>query len=252
MPTLLVMAAGMGSRYGGLKQIDPIGPGGETLADYSLYDALNAGFVKIVFIIRRDFEAAFRQAVDAKLQGRAEIAYVFQGLDSCTGGFVPPPDRVKPWGTGHAILTACTAVAEPFAVINADDYYGRESFRIVADYLRGESARDGDEYAMVGFTLRNTLSEHGHVSRGVCEIDGGGFLKKVVEREKIVREGRGARCQAEGGAELDLSGDEIASMNLWAFNPSIFQRLQTRFDRFLAERGGDPKAEYYIPTVVDD
>jgi NDP-sugar pyrophosphorylase family protein len=226
-PSLLVLAAGMGNRYGGLKQIDPIGPAGETFIDYSIFDALRAGFGKVVFVIRRDIEAAFRDAVGRRFEPRVEVRYVFQELDG----------RAKPWGTGHAILSAASAIEEPFAVINGDDFYGAASFRLMAGHL-GSSP----DYAMVAFTLRNTLSEHGSVSRGVCDVGPDGLLRGVVEHVEIVR----------ADLERRFTGEEPVSMNMWGFSPRLFGQLAPRFTAFRRERGADPKAEFFIPTVVGE
>ena len=200
-PTLLIIAAGMGSRYGGLKQIDPVGPNGEIIIDYSMYDAVKAGFEKIVFVIRHHFEDAFREKIAHKLDGVVETAYAYQELDGCLGDFELPPARQKPWGTGHAILVAKDVVDSPFSVINADDYYGPHSFRVMKKYLSHSSKLNEDHYAMVGFTLRNTLSEYGHVSRGVCDVDKEMLLKKVVERSEI-------RKAAGGATFVDAEGTE--------------------------------------------
>src|SRR6266404_2159669 len=242
-PTLLVMAAGMGSRYGGLKQIDAVGPNGEAIIDYSIYDALRAGFGRLVFVIRRDIEAPFREAIGGKFEKRIAVDYVFQELEKLPPGFTIPPGRTKPWGTTHAILMAEETLREPFAAINADDFYGRESFQVMADFLRA----GGPDYAMVGYTLRNTLSEHGSVSRGVCECDAAGFLRAVVELTKIEKQGRGAH--AEGRV---LSGDELVSMNLWGFTPALFPQLRERFSEFLRRSGQELKSECYIPTTVNE
>lgn len=249
-PTLLIMAAGMGSRYGGLKQIDPVGPNGEIIIDYSMRDAVAAGFGKVVFVIRQYFEDAFREKIGSKLDGLVETAYVYQELESCMDGRSVPPDREKPWGTGHAILVGRDQIQEPFAVINADDFYGPRSIQIIADYLADESRPD-NEYAMVGFILRNTLSEHGHVCRGVCSTDPQDYLQSVVERVKIHKDPPGAVYPGPDGAEARLSGDEIVSMNLWGFRPSVFDHLQRLFEVFVEENRANPKAEFYIPTVVD-
>src|SRR5277367_2616016 len=242
-PTLLVMAAGMGSRYGGLKQIDAVGPHGEAIIDYSIHDALRAGFGRLVFVIRRDIEGAFREAIGGKFEKRIAVDYVFQELDKLPPGFSAPAGRTKPWGTTQAILMAEEVVREPFAAINADDFYGRESFQVMADFLRA----GGSDYAMVGYTLRNTLSEHGSVSRGVCECDSAGFLRAVVELTKIEKRDRGA--QAEGRM---LSGDELVSMNFWGFTPALFPQLRERFDAFLRRNGQELKSESYIPTTVNE
>jgi UTP-glucose-1-phosphate uridylyltransferase len=242
-PTLLVMAAGMGSRYGGLKQIDAVGPAGETIIDYSIYDALRTGFARLVFVIRRDIEAPFREAIGSKFEKRIAVDYVFQELDMLPSGFAVPPGRTKPWGTTQAILLAEEVLNEPFAAINADDFYGRESFQVMSAFLR-EGGRD---YAMVGYTLRNTLSEHGSVSRGVCECDAEGYLRAVTELTKIEKQGHAAR--AEGRA---LSGDELVSMNFWGFTPVVFPQLRERFFTFLQRSGHELKSECYIPTTVNE
>jgi len=247
-PTLAVMAAGIGSRYGGLKQIEPVGPSGEIVIDYSIYDAIRAGFGRVVFIIRRDIEAAFRAISDAHFAGRIACDYVFQELDRLPPGFAAPPGRVKPWGTGHALLMCREAVREPFAAINADDFYGRRSFAALAEYLRGVRP-DSTDYALVGFTLRNTLSEHGSVARGVCAADERGRLTSIVERLKIEKAGDGARYE-ENGEWRPLTGDEPVSMNMWAFTPRLFESLEAGFRRFLPGALAQPKAEFLIPTHV--
>jgi NDP-sugar pyrophosphorylase family protein len=249
-PTLLIVAAGMGSRYGGLKQIDPVGPNGEVIIDYSMYDAIAAGFKKVVFVIRRSFEQAFRDKIGSKLDGRVETAYAYQELDAGLNGFPLPADREKPWGTGHAILVANEVVNEPFAVINADDYYGTESFKTMVEFLSGPELSTS-QYAMVGYILRNTLSEHGHVARGICTCDGSMILWGVTERLGIVPTDQGACYKDEQGSEHPLTGGEVVSMNLWGFHPSIFDHLSTQFKTFLHTCGNQPKAEFFIPTVVD-
>ena len=248
-PTLLVLAAGIGSRYGGLKQMDPMGPSGELLIDYSVYDALRAGFGKLVFIIRPEIEADFRQLIARRFEGRVPIEYVSQQLTDLPAGMVPPPDRKKPWGTGHAILRAAEAVQEPFCVINGDDYYGPDAYRLMADLLRQPGA-PGD-YGMVAYTLRNTLSEHGSVARGVCRVSPAGELQQVTERTAIEKAGTGARFRDEQGAWQALTGEELVSLNFWGFRPDVFAHLARHFRLFLQQRGHDLKAEYFIPTVVD-
>jgi UTP-glucose-1-phosphate uridylyltransferase len=247
-PTLLVLAAGMGSRYGGLKQIDPVGPNGETIIDYSVFDALRAGFGKLVFIIRRDIEAQFREIVGARFEKRIAVDYVYQELDKLPAGFVPPAGRTKPWGTGHAVLLAGEAVHEPFAAINGDDFYGANSYRLLADHLRSGSP----DYAMVGYVLRNTLSDFGSVARGICQSDNQGFLTSVTELTKIERDGVAAKNIDPDGATTLLSGDEPVSLNFWGFTPALFPQLREIFTRFLRERGSDQKAEFYIPSAVSD
>lgn len=256
-PTLLVLAAGMGSRYGGLKQIDPVGPSGETVLDYAVFDALRAGFGRVVFIIRRDFEEVFRTQIGTKYAGRIAVDYVFQALDALPEGFTPPPGREKPWGTGHAVWCARDAIREPFAVINADDFYGADSFARLGRFLTGPaaSARGFDPmsghrvprslaapFAMVGFKLANTLSEHGSVARGICTAGPDGKLVSIVEHTGILPE--------EIGPGKKYSGAEIASLNCWAFTPALFADLDAQLRTFLAERGREPKAEFYLPAAV--
>jgi len=252
-PTLLIIAAGMGSRYGGLKQIDPVGPNGEIIIDYSMHDAIEAGFKKIVFVIRHHFEDAFREKIGSKLEGLVETAYAFQEMESCLEGFPIPQAREKPWGTGHAILVAKDVIQEPFAVINADDYYGREAYRIMADQLTQMANRgNGDEYAMVGYILRNTLSEYGSLARGVCQYCPDMYMTNVTERTNIRKQGDGAVFVDEQGNEQHLTGDEIVSMNLWGFGQDIFDHLQQQFNDYLREHSAENKSEFYIPTVVDN
>jgi UTP-glucose-1-phosphate uridylyltransferase len=237
--TLVVLAAGMGSRYGGLKQIDPVGPSGETVLDYAVFDALRAGFSRVVFVIRRDFEALFREKIGGRYAGRATVDYVFQSIDALPSGFTPPSGREKPWGTGHAVWCARDAITENFAVINADDFYGADSFAQLAGFLRG--ARGGN-FAMVGFRLANTLSEHGTVARGVTTTSAVGELVSIVEQTGI--------ASAEVGAGKRYSGEEIVSMNCWGFTPALFAGLDEQFREFLAARGTEPKAEFYLPGAV--
>jgi len=249
-PTLVVLAAGIGSRYGGLKQIDPIGPDGEIVIDYSIFDAIRAGFGKIVFVIRRDIEEAFRAKIEPNVKGRVAIEYVFQDMMSeLPAGFQLPAERKKPWGTTHATLVAKHAVHEPFGVINADDFYGRQSYQVLADFLRAVKP-DAPHFALVGFTLRNTLSEHGTVSRGVCQADAGGFLKTVVERLKIEKAGHAARY-LDGESWVPLTAEEPVSMNMWGFTPAFFTQAETAFREFIAKDGTTPKAECLLPTTVD-
>lgn len=247
-PTLVVMAAGMGSRYGGLKQIEPVGPGGEIVVDYSVFDAMRSGFGRVIFIIRKDIEAPFRAIIDRNISKRFPVDYVFQEIDGLPGGFQPPADRTKPWGTGHAVLQCRELAREPFAVINADDFYGRSSFGILAERLRKTDPAVPD-YSMVGYILRNTLSEHGSVARGVCEADASHRLLRIVERLKIEKDGAGARMDV-GGQWTPLSGSEWVSMNMWGFTPTLFDRLEEEFLRFLPGAMGQPKAEFILPSVV--
>jgi UTP-glucose-1-phosphate uridylyltransferase len=257
-PTLLILAAGLGARYGGLKQIDPVGPNGEILIDYSIYDAVKAGFGRLVFVIRHYFESAFREKIGSKFDNLAETAYAYQEINACLDGFESPQDRDKPWGTGHAVLVARDLIDGPFAVINADDYYGPDSFKTMAQFLTSKDLSSND-YAMVGYTLRDTLSEYGPVSRGVCQCGEGMYLRRIVERKKVEKTAAppgalmaGARYFDDDGTEHLLSGDEIVSMNLWGFQPSIFHHLESRLRRFLKEQGSEKNSELYIPTVVDD
>jgi dTDP-glucose pyrophosphorylase len=247
-PTLLVLAAGMGSRYGGLKQIDPVGPAGETIIDYSIFDAVRAGFGKLVFVIRHDIESAFREAIGARFEKRLPVEYVFQELDKLPEGFSVPPNRKKPWGTGQAILMAADVIREPFAAINADDFYGAASFRVLAEHLRSGSG----DYSMVGFVLRNTLSEFGSVARGACNVGPDGYLQSVTELTKIEKDGTGAKYTDAAGTAHRLSGDEPVSMNMWGFTPGLFAHLREQLVSFLKRYGQDEKAELYIPTVVNE
>lgn len=250
-PTLFILAAGMGSRYGGLKQIDGLGPNGETIMDYSVYDALRAGFGKIVFVIRKDFEQAFRDAVLAKYQDRVPCDICFQSIDRVPEGCTYNPDRQKPWGTNHAVLMGKDVINEPFAVINADDYYGRESFQILADFLRSVEGKKG-EYCMVGYRVQNTLSENGSVSRGVCATDANGLLTDVVERTSIEMVGNKIVFKDEDGKDVEIPANTPVSMNMWGFTPEYFEYSEEAFLQFLAEYGQELKKEFYIPTLVND
>jgi NDP-sugar pyrophosphorylase family protein len=245
-PTLLILAAGMGSRYGGLKQIDPVGPSGQTIMDYSIYDAARAGFGKVVFVIRRSFAEVFQREIGARAARRLPVAYSFQELDMVPGWFTVPPERQKPWGTGHAILVSRPFIDEPFAAINADDFYGREGFEQMARHLEQSSG----EFSMVGYTLRATLSEHGAVARGVCDIDDQGYLRTVVEHLKIERQGTGAVDRRPGG-DRPLTGDELVSMNLWGFTPALFDHLEPAFQEFLRAEGNQLKSELLLPSLID-
>lgn len=247
--TLVVLAAGMGSRYGGLKQIDPMGPTGETILDYSVFDAMRAGFDRVVFIIRPDFEDAFRNGVSAKFADRIEVAYAFQTLDRLPAGHTVPEGREKPWGTTHAILCARDQIHGNFAVINADDFYGRDSYAVLAGHLRSVDA-SGNDFCMVGFTLRNTLSDHGSVARGVCATDESGYLTDIDEMTKVERVGTAARNTRDDGSTVDLTGDEPVSMNMWGFTPRILDDLDRIFGEFLAVSGREAKSECFIPLSV--
>ncbi|OGV52514.1 MAG: nucleotidyltransferase [Lentisphaerae bacterium GWF2_44_16] len=250
-PTLLVLAAGIGSRYGGLKQIDPVGPSGEIIIDYSIYDAIRAGFDRAVFVIRKDIEETFKEVIGSRYQGKIKIDYAYQELDKLPPGFSVPADRKKPWGTGHAILMCKDIIDTPFAVINGDDFYGKSGFKVLADYL--SSVQDGEraEYSMAGFVLRNTLSEFGTVARGVCYSNDSGFLESVEELTKIEKLPDGARNINEDGTFRKLSGNEIASMNMWGFTTSIFKHLETQFPEFLTANAANLKSEFFIPSVVN-
>jgi len=252
-PTLVVMAAGIGSRYGGLKQIDPIGPHGEILIDYSLYDALTVGFGKVVFILRREIEAAFREAVGRRIEARCPTEYVIQGLGDLPPGFSVPSNREKPWGTAHAVLCCREAVDGPFAVINADDFYGRSSFAVLADRLRGaKDTSDAYDYCMVGYVLEKTLTQHGHVTRGVCSVDADGFLKEIDERHKVKRLSDRVCYSEDDRTWIEIPEGSPVSMNMWGFTPSLFAELDSRFPDFLHEAGDDPKAEFLLPEVVGE
>lgn len=241
----------MGTRYGGLKQIDPVGPNGETIIDYSVYDAIRAGFGKLVFVIRHCFEDAFKEIIGSKFDGVVETAYAYQELDAALGDFALPPDREKPWGTGHAVLTAQELIDGPFAVINADDYYGIDSFKMMSQFLSGPAVSPV-HCAMVGFRLGNTLSDYGSVARGVCHCDDEMFLRDIVERTRVEKRGDAACYFDDDGTEHALSGDEVVSMNLWGFASSIFTHLSRQFRDFLKEHGNEKKAEFFIPTAVGD
>lgn len=250
-PTLLVLAAGMGSRYGGLKQLDGLGPNGETIMDYSIYDAGRAGFGKVVFVIRHAFEKDFREKVISKYRDFIPVEIVFQELDSLPEGFSLNPERVKPWGTNHAILVAKQAVKEPFAVINADDFYGKESFGILSDALQKMTGKEND-YCMVGYRLGNTLSESGHVSRGVCSTDADKRLTSVVEHYEVQRKGNVVVYKNQTTGEFEEIDENLpVSMNMWGFTPDYFVHSEADFKVFLRENAGNLKAEYGIPTMVN-
>jgi len=252
-PTLVVMAAGMGSRFGGLKQVEPVGPNGETVLSYAIHDALNAGFDRIVFVIRKETEALFRERVGKFAEQQADTAYVFQELDELPNGHKAPQGRTKPWGTAHAVLCCKDAVRAPFAVINADDYYGQSSYVTLADYLRNAcDTPETYEYCMVGFLLRKSLSSNGTVSRGVCTVDADDNLVDVVERTRI-REFEGAAQYTEDDEQwITLPDDSLASLNMWGFGPSLFDELDERFANFLDARATEPKSEFFIPAVVSE
>jgi len=250
-PTLLVLAAGIGSRYGGMKQVDSFGPSGETITDYSIYDALKAGFEKIVFVISPAMEEEFRTSYIKKFPEGLRVDYVTQSIDDIPEGFDLPKERVKPWGTAHAVLMAKDAIREPFAVINADDFYGRESYRIIHDFLVRTAEEVPGQYCMVGFELRKTISEHGSVARGICRVNEHGFLTGITERTKVLsRDGRIVYEDTDGSLH-PLDPLDTVSMNLFGFTPDFFDHIEAHFEHFIGEHIQDPKAELYIPAVVD-
>ena len=248
-PSLLVLAAGLGSRYGGVKQIDPVGTHGEALLDYSVFDALRAGFGKIVFVIRKDFEDDFRRVVLSKYQGKVQCELCFQSVDKVPEGCSFNPERTKPWGTNHAVLMGRELIHEPFAVINADDFYGRESYQVLADFLRSVEGKSG-QYCMVGYRVANTLSENGTVSRGVCTTDADGHLTDVIERTKI-EDKNGTIVFTENDVDTPLDPMTPVSMNMWGFTPEYFDYSEKAFRLFLNEHGQELRSEFYIPTLVN-
>lgn len=248
-PTLVILAAGMGSRYGGLKQLDEVGPNGEAIIDYSLFDAIRAGFGKVVFIIRHDFEEAFKARFDEKLKGKIEVEYVFQELTDLPKGFTVPENREKPWGTGHAVLAARKAVHTPFASINADDFYGYEAYATCAKFLNENAS--AKQYAMVGYRLDNTLSDNGSVSRGLCVTNEKNNLVDIDELTKITNENDGIYFYRDD-KKTSLKGDETVSMNFWGFHPSLFEYFEQGFVDFLNEKGSEMKSEFFIPMYVDE
>lgn len=250
-PTLFVLAAGMGSRYGGLKQLDGLGPNGETIMDYSIYDAIKAGFGKIVFVIRPSFEKDFREVVVDKFKDLIDVDIVFQEINNVPEGCTYNPEREKPWGTNHAVLMGKDAIKEPFAVINADDFYGQESFAILADFLRSVEGKQ-NEYCMVGYRVGNTLSESGAVSRGVCVVDENGNLQNVVERTHIEEKSGTVFYLDEKGEEVSIHQNTPVSMNMWGFTPDYFVYSLEYFKEFLAENGQKLKSEFYIPLAVNN
>ena len=241
--TLLVMAAGMGSRYGGLKQLDEVGPSGETIIDYSVFDAIKAGFSKVVFIIRKDFEDEFKTKISNKFSNDIQVEFVFQDIHQLPSGFCLPEDRIKPWGTGHAILCASNVIDGPFNAINADDYYGRESFKTIADYYNNGN----DSFSMVAFQLEKTLSDFGSVTRGLCTVNNDKLIN-VAETENLVK----SKSGITSNSDLDLNGDEPVSMNMWGFTPAIFDYLNEMFELFLSKNIHDIKSEFLIPSVIND
>jgi len=247
-PTLLVLAAGMGSRYGGLKLIEPVGPGGETIMDYSIFDARRAGFGRVIFVIRRDIELQIKERLGTHFEKHLAVEYLHQELNKLPLGFRVPAGRTKPWGTTHAILMAASTIHEPFAVINVDEFYGAESYRALAHHLQSGTT----DYATVGFVLRKTLSEFGAVARGVCQVDGNGYLENIVELKAIERIGGHARNTDVDGNETRLTGDEIVSMNMWGFTPQVFPLLGEHFLKFLQLKESDLEAECFIPSTVNE
>jgi hypothetical protein len=254
-PALIIMAGGIGSRYGGLKQVEPIGPNGEIVIDYAIYDALRAGFGKVIFVIRREIEEIFRERIGRKIEQHADTSYVFQDIENIPPGFSVPEGRKKPWGTGHAVLSCKGVVDRPFAVINSDDFYGPGAFTALADFLTKASDPPAGpyEYAMVGYVLRNTLSDHGSVARGVCEVTEDGFLAGVKEHTRIQPLDGAIQTSENGSDWTPISGDRLVSLNTWGFTPSFIGELETRFPVFLEANASNlEKAEYFLPGVVND
>lgn len=251
-PTLLILAAGIGSRYGSLKQIDKLGPSGERIIDYSVFDAKRAGFGKVVFVIRKDIEKEFIEVFIEKLSRHIDIDYVFQELDDLPAGMVCPEERKKPWGTCHAVIMAASKINEPFAVINADDFYGFEAFDAVSGFLSDITIFESHDYSMVGYKLKNTLSDYGLVSRGVCETDSQDHLIKITERTQIGKKNDSIFFRDEEGQDVLLHEDTIISMNCWGFTPLFFPYAEKMFEKFVADNIHNPKAEFFIPLVIDD
>ncbi len=250
-PTLLVLAAGMGSRYGSLKQVDRFGPSGETIVEYSIYDALRAGFNKIVMVVRKEFLGDFQEIVLKRALRKADIHFVFQELDRLPVGFTLPKERVKPWGTGHAVLMAEDFIDTPFAVINADDFYGAQSYQVISKFLSAEKKGNKEEYCLVDYQLDRTLSESGTVSRGICKVDSEGYLTHIAEHKKIGRNGNQITGEAEGSVTVILTGKEPVSMNMIGFNPSMFIHLKKQFSDFLKSNLTISDAEFYIPSAMN-
>lgn len=252
--TLVIMAAGMGSRYGGLKQIDPVGPDNTLIIDYSIYDAVQAGFETIAFIIKKDDEEAFKEAIGDRIARKVNVRYIYQRLDNLPAGYSVPEGRTKPWGTAHAIMCCAGEVNTPFAVINADDYYGAEAFRKMSDWLETEEAKVPTNYCMTGYVLKNTITENGHVARGICQVDDNGMLKNVVERTKIMRRNGQTQYTEDGENWVDVDENSIVSMNCWAFKPIFLETLQKRFEEFLKENyeSNPLKCEFFLPFVVQE
>jgi len=251
-PTLLILAAGLGSRFGSLKQIEKLGPSGETLMDYSIYDAICAGFGKAVFIIRKNIEQEFKEVFLNKFSDKIKIDYALQEIDIVPKGIKVPSERKKPWGTGHAVLLAESKIKEPFVVINADDFYGAESFKKILKYLSAINDEDDNHYCIVGYKFKNTLSKFGDVSRGICEVDKDGYLKSLTERKHILITQNGIVCKDGENNFIRFSGDEITSMNLMGFTPSVFKFFKYYFEKFIQDHYNNFKAEFYLPEVVND
>jgi hypothetical protein len=251
-PTLLILAAGIGSRYGGLKQLDQIGPSGEAIIDYSIYDAIRAGFGKVIFVIKENIAIEFNEVFDEKLRGKIRVEYVFQEINKIPEGIGYSKDRQKPWGTGHAVLVAMDKIHEPFAVINADDFYGCSSYQALAGFYKEWTPHKGDTYCMIGYELGKTLSEYGSVSRGICQQDCNDFLLEVNERTRIERDARGIAYIDETGKSFYLDEQTTVSMNFWGFTPSFFEHLGKGFLEFIKINATSPKAEFYIPAVIND
>jgi choline kinase len=249
-PTLLILAAGMGSRFGGLKQVEPVGPNGEAIIDYSIYDAIKAGFGKVVFVIRESFADAFKEKFDPILEGKIEVEYVFQELENLPEGYSLPQGREKPWGTAHAILVTKNVIKEPFCALNADDFYGYNAYKVMAEFLT--QSADSAEYSMVGYKLSHTLSDYGSVSRGICDVGENDLLREIVETTKILKKDGKIISIEPDGSEKELTGNESASMNIWGFKPSVFPILEEKFTEFLENHINEPKSEIYIPSVVFD
>lgn len=252
-PTLVIMAAGMGSRYGGLKQMDPVGPSGETIVEYSIYDAINAGFGKVIFIIKEEMLEDFKDTIGRKIEALVEIAYVFQRVDIVPMGCNIPSNRTKPWGTGHAVMCCKDVVNTPFLVINADDFYGASTFKLIHDYLMDiKDTQDFYEYSIVGFKLENTLTDQGHVARAICVVDEFGYLKGIKERTQIKRFQEGVKYTEDGESYIVIPEGSTVSMNTWSFTPSIFHELEKKFPQFLEENKENIlKAEYFLPSIID-
>jgi hypothetical protein len=257
-PVLVVMAAGLGSRYGGLKQIEPVGPNGEVIIDYSIFDALKAGFKKVVFILNEDMKEAFREKTGGRIEKLIDTEYVFQRLEDIPEGNCIPKEREKPWGTGHAVLSCRNTIDSPFAVINADDFYGRSSFRLIYDYLENveEDSNQLYDFCMVGFVLENTLTDYGHVARGVCVVDTDGYLIGINERTMIKRFGRTTKYTEDGQKWVEIPEGSTVSMNMWGFTPGIFKELKSEFHKFLKKediyyKTDFLKDEFFLPSVVN-